>query len=46
MSVQAVADRSGIRRGSVAWHFGSKDGLLVAVIDEAFRSVKAKGPGL
>lgn len=37
MSVQAVADRSGISRGSVAWHFGSKDGLLVAVIDEAFR---------
>jgi TetR/AcrR family transcriptional regulator, acrAB operon repressor len=37
MSIQAVADRSGISRGSVAWHFGSKDGLLVAVIDEAFR---------
>ncbi|MER7552777.1 TetR/AcrR family transcriptional regulator [Streptomyces anulatus] len=36
-SVQAVADRSGISRGSVAWHFGSKDGLLKAVIVEAFR---------
>ncbi|MGN6606514.1 MAG: TetR/AcrR family transcriptional regulator [Jatrophihabitans sp.] len=37
MSVQAVAERSQISRGSVAWHFGSKDGLLVAVVDEAFR---------
>ncbi|MES9553841.1 MULTISPECIES: TetR family transcriptional regulator [unclassified Streptomyces] len=36
-SVQAVAERSGISRGSVAWHFGSKDGLLKAVIEEAFR---------
>ncbi|MCX4966677.1 TetR/AcrR family transcriptional regulator [Streptomyces sp. NBC_00654] len=37
MSIQAVAVRSGISRGSVAWHFGSKDGLLVAVVEEAFR---------
>ncbi|GCD97895.1 TetR/AcrR family transcriptional regulator [Embleya hyalina] len=36
-SIQAVATRSGISRGSVAWHFGSKDGLLVAVVEEAFR---------
>ncbi|MER7707701.1 TetR/AcrR family transcriptional regulator [Kitasatospora sp. NPDC097605] len=36
-SVQAVAERSGISRGSVAWHFGSKDGLLKAVVEEAFR---------
>lgn len=36
MSIQAVADRSGISRGSVAWHFGSKEGLLVAVVDDAF----------
>ncbi|MFF7458627.1 TetR/AcrR family transcriptional regulator [Kitasatospora sp. NPDC008115] len=35
-SVQAVAERSGISRGSVAWHFGSKDGLLKAVVEEAF----------
>lgn len=37
MSIQAVATRSGISRGSVAWHFGSKDGLLVAVVEEAFQ---------
>ncbi|MER2223368.1 MAG: TetR/AcrR family transcriptional regulator, partial [Rhodococcus sp. (in: high G+C Gram-positive bacteria)] len=37
MSVQAVAERSGISRGSVAWHFGSKDGLLRAVVEDAFR---------
>ncbi|WP_165968323.1 TetR/AcrR family transcriptional regulator [Saccharopolyspora elongata] len=37
MSIQAVAERSGISRGSVSWHFGSKDGLLRAVVEEAFR---------
>lgn len=37
MSIQAVAERSQISRGSVAWHFGSKEGLLVAVVDDAFR---------
>lgn len=36
MSIQAVAERSQISRGSVAWHFGSKEGLLVAVVDDAF----------
>jgi len=36
MSIQAVADRSQISRGSVAWHFGSKEGLLIAVVDDAF----------
>ncbi|MBH1935433.1 TetR/AcrR family transcriptional regulator [Streptomyces sp. AV19] len=37
-SVQAVAERAGISRGSVAWHFGSKDGLIVEVIEHAFRT--------
>jgi TetR/AcrR family acrAB operon transcriptional repressor len=37
MSIQAVATRSGISRGSVSWHFGSKDGLLQAVVKESFR---------
>jgi len=36
MSIQAVAERSQISRGSVAWHFGSKEGLLIAVVDNAF----------
>ncbi|MFX0579511.1 TetR/AcrR family transcriptional regulator [Nocardia nepalensis] len=35
-SVQAVAERAGISRGSIAWHFGSKDGLIVEVIKHAF----------
>lgn len=29
-----VADRAGISRGSIPWHFGNKDGLLEAVIEE------------
>ncbi|MER6386453.1 TetR/AcrR family transcriptional regulator [Streptomyces sp. NPDC001250] len=39
-SVQAVADRADISRGSVSWHFGSKDGLIVEVIDQAFRTAE------
>ncbi|MEV4124491.1 TetR/AcrR family transcriptional regulator [Nocardia sp. NPDC049707] len=30
-----VAERSGISRGSIPWHFGSKEGLLGAVLDHA-----------
>ncbi|PJK18414.1 TetR/AcrR family transcriptional regulator [Mycolicibacterium goodii] len=30
-----VAERSGISRGSIPWHFGSKEGLLVAVLEQA-----------
>jgi TetR/AcrR family transcriptional regulator, acrAB operon repressor len=29
-----IAERSGISRGSIPWHFGNKDGLLKAVVDE------------
>lgn len=29
-----VAERSGISRGSIPWHFGNKEGLLAAVIDQ------------
>lgn len=39
-SVQAVAERAGISRGSVAWHFGSKDGLIVEVIERAFTTAE------
>ncbi len=39
-SVQAVADRAGISRGSVAWHFGSKDGLIAEVVEQAFRTAE------
>jgi len=33
-TVADVADRAGISRGSIPWHFGNKDGLLEAVIEE------------
>jgi len=29
-----IAERSGISRGSIPWHFGNKDGLLKAVVEE------------
>lgn len=35
-TVQDIAERARISRGSIAWHFGSKLGLVVAVIDCAF----------
>ncbi len=35
-TVQDIAERARISRGSIAWHFGSKQGLVVAVIDTAF----------
>jgi len=35
-TVQAVSDRAGISRGSISWHFGSKEGLIVAVVNSAF----------
>jgi TetR/AcrR family acrAB operon transcriptional repressor len=35
-SVQAIAEAAGISRGSIGWHFGSKEGLLFAVVDAAF----------
>jgi TetR/AcrR family acrAB operon transcriptional repressor len=33
-TIDAVASRAGISRGSIFWHFGSKDDLLRAVLDE------------
>jgi TetR/AcrR family transcriptional regulator, acrAB operon repressor len=30
-----VSTRSGISRGSIPWHFGNKDGLLLAVVERA-----------
>ncbi len=30
-----IAERSGISRGSIPWHFKNKDGLLMAVFDRA-----------
>ncbi|PRZ39693.1 TetR family transcriptional regulator [Antricoccus suffuscus] len=46
-----VAERSGISRGSIPWHFANKDGLLIAVVERAVDqlmppgSIAASGPG-
>jgi len=36
--VQAIGERAGVSRGSIFWHFGSKEGLLWAVVERAFES--------
>lgn len=33
-TVAEIADRAGISRGSIPWHFGNKEGLLAAVIQQ------------
>jgi AcrR family transcriptional regulator len=37
-SVQAIGERAGVSRGSIFWHFGSKEGLLWAVVERAFEA--------
>ncbi|MEU7532374.1 helix-turn-helix domain-containing protein [Saccharothrix sp. NPDC042600] len=39
-----VAERSGISRGSIPWHFGSKEGLLLAVLERSVERVRAGLP--
>jgi TetR/AcrR family acrAB operon transcriptional repressor len=34
--VQEISEASGVSRGSIFWHFGSKEGLLFAVVDHCF----------
>ncbi|RVX41265.1 TetR family transcriptional regulator [Nonomuraea polychroma] len=34
-----IADKAGISRGSIPWHFGNKLGLLEAVVDDQLRAV-------
>ncbi|MFE6743597.1 TetR/AcrR family transcriptional regulator [Streptomyces tubercidicus] len=36
-----VAERSGISRGSIPWHFGSKEGLLLAVLERSVDLIRA-----
>jgi TetR/AcrR family acrAB operon transcriptional repressor len=40
-TVADIADRAGISRSSIPWHFGSKDGLLMAVIERAAEDLRA-----
>jgi TetR/AcrR family acrAB operon transcriptional repressor len=35
-----VAERSGISRGSIPWHFGSKEGLLLAVLERSVNLIR------
>lgn len=37
-----IGDRAGISRGSIAWHFGSKEGLLMAVVDQMREDLRAQ----
>src|SRR4051812_28889430 len=41
-SVQAIGERAGVSRGSIFWHFGSKEGLLWAVAERAFEEWEAE----
>lgn len=43
-TVADVAERAGISRGSIPWHFGNKDGLLEAVIDDFSTTWLHSGP--
>lgn len=45
-SIQAVADRADVARGTVVNHFGGADGLLEAVLDRAAEEVEIPGPSL
>lgn len=40
-----VAERSGISRGSIPWHFGSKEGLLLAVLERSVDLLNASLDG-
>ncbi len=40
-SVQAIGEKAGVSRGSIFWHFGSKEGLLWAVVERAFTAWEA-----
>ncbi|MEV0231560.1 TetR/AcrR family transcriptional regulator [Nonomuraea sp. NPDC050786] len=39
-----IADKAGISRGSIPWHFGNKLGLLEAVVDDQLQAVLAGFP--
>lgn len=37
-SLQAIGEEAGISRGSIVWHFGTKDALLEAVVERTYLS--------
>src|SRR4051812_16884118 len=40
-SLADVAERSGVSRGSIPWHFGDKQGLLAAVVDDVYETASS-----
>jgi AcrR family transcriptional regulator len=40
-TLRQIADAAGIQAGSIYYHFGSKDEILLAVLDEGIRAVDA-----
>ena len=37
-----IADRAGISRGSIPWHFGHQEGLLATVVEQAMDDMRAQ----
>jgi len=40
LKLDAVAEKSGVAKSSVLWHFGSKNGLLLAVVEDIFEGMQ------
>jgi TetR/AcrR family acrAB operon transcriptional repressor len=40
-SVTAITERSGVSRGQVGWHFGSKDQLVVEVVERSMSEIES-----
>lgn len=41
-TIDAIAEAAGISRGSIFWHFGSKEGLMWAVVDALYMETGAR----
>ncbi|WP_033442206.1 TetR/AcrR family transcriptional regulator [Saccharothrix sp. NRRL B-16314] len=41
-----IAARSGVSRGSIPWHFGNKEGLLAAVVEQVAEELAADADAL
>jgi TetR/AcrR family acrAB operon transcriptional repressor len=41
-----IACRSGVSRGSIPWHFGNKEGLLAAVVENVVATIRAEGDAM
>ncbi|MBB5800362.1 TetR/AcrR family acrAB operon transcriptional repressor [Saccharothrix ecbatanensis] len=41
-----IAARSGVSRGSIPWHFGNKEGLLAAVVEQVVEQLRVDADAL